>query len=43
MVGSNRKRIDVIDKVLGKPVFAGDMKADRLLFAVVYRLSLIHI
>jgi len=37
MVGSNRKRIDVIDKVLGKPVFAGDMKADRLLFAVVYR------
>lgn len=37
MIGLNKERIDVIDKVLGKPVFAGDMKTEGLLFAVVYR------
>ncbi|MGD9577896.1 MAG: xanthine dehydrogenase family protein molybdopterin-binding subunit [Syntrophorhabdus sp.] len=37
MVGSNRKRIDVIDKVLGRPVFAGDMTIDKIHYVVIYR------
>jgi nicotinate dehydrogenase large molybdopterin subunit len=37
MIGLNKERIDVIDKVLGSPCFAGDIKTDGSLFAVVYR------
>lgn len=37
IVGSNRIRIDALDKVLGKPVFAGDRKIDGVLHAVVFR------
>ena len=37
IVGSNRIRIDGLDKVLGKPVFAADMKIEGALHAVVYR------
>ena len=37
IVGSNRTRIDGLDKVLGKPVFAADMKIEGALHAVVYR------
>jgi CO/xanthine dehydrogenase Mo-binding subunit len=37
IVGSNRIRIDAIDKVLGKPVFAGDRKIDGALHVVVFR------
>jgi len=36
-VGLNKERIDVIDKVLGRPVFSGDMERKGLLFAAVYR------
>jgi CO/xanthine dehydrogenase Mo-binding subunit len=37
IVGSNRPRIDVLDKVLGRPVFAADMKIEGALHAVVFR------
>jgi len=37
MIGSNKERVDVIDKVLGRPIFAGDTKRKGSLFAVVYR------
>jgi len=37
MIGLNKERIDVRDKVLGKPVFAGDRSTEGSLFAVVYR------
>ncbi len=37
MIGLNKERIDVLDKVLGKPVFAGDRSTEGSLFAVVYR------
>jgi len=37
MIGLNKERIDVLDKVLGKPVFAGDRNTEGSLFAVVYR------
>jgi CO/xanthine dehydrogenase Mo-binding subunit len=37
MIGANKERVDVIDKVLGRPIFAGDTKRKGSLFAVVYR------
>ena len=37
MIGSNKERIDVIDKILGRAIFAGDMKPEGALFAAVYR------
>ena len=37
IVGSNKARIDALDKVLGRPVFAGDKEIDGALYAVVYR------
>jgi len=37
IVGSNKTRIDVLDKVLGRPVFAADMRIDGALHGVVYR------
>ena len=37
IVGSNKARIDALDKVLGRPVFAGDQEIDGALYAVIYR------
>ena len=37
IVGSNKARIDALDKVLGRPVFAGDKEIDGALYAVIYR------
>ena len=37
IVGTNRTRIDALDKVLGKPVFAADKKVHGALHAVVFR------
>jgi CO/xanthine dehydrogenase Mo-binding subunit len=36
-VGRDCRRLDVVDKVLGKPVFAWDMKTEGMLFASVFR------
>ena len=37
IVGSNRIRLDALEKVLGKPIFAGDMKIEGAFHGVVYR------
>jgi len=37
IVGSNKPRIDILDKILGRPVFAADKKIDGAFHGVVYR------
>ena len=41
-IGRDIDRIDVLDKVLGRPIFAYDLKAEGMLFGCIYRSTRPH-